>query len=90
MFFLGSIFWGGVGDFVLDFFLGGWDFFFILFFLWGGYFCTVQYGTVQYSTVHGQVIFASKSWRCEGEEGEGEKVHLKTHGSTSWGHTPRK
>ena len=31
----------------------------------------------QYSTVHRQVIFASKSWRCEGEEegGEGEEKY---------------
>ena len=40
---------------------------------------TVQYSTVQYSTqysTHGQVIFASKSWRCEegGEEEEEKSI----------------
>ena len=44
---------------------------------------TVQYNTVQYSTVPPN----PQSWWCgEGGEGEGggeEKVHLKTHGSTS-------
>ena len=31
---------------------------------------------------HINVIFASKSWRCEGGGGEDETFHLKTHATT--------
>ena len=63
-------FWGGV-IFLWGDFLGGVIF---LFCMGGGVFLqysTVQH-TVQYST-YGQVVFASKSWRCEEEGGQGEE-----------------
>ena len=48
---------------------------------------TVQYSTVQYSTVHtDRLSLHPKVGGVEGEGedgGEEEKVHLKTHGSTS-------
>ena len=80
--FLGGCFFGVVvffGGGVFLFFLGG-----VEFLLFGGDFLystvwysavhssTVLYSTVQYST-HRQVVFASKSWRCEEEGGEGEE-----------------
>ena len=57
--------------------------------------CILSAGPTVYSTLtppppsftppstHGQVVFASKSWRCEGKGKGGEKVHLKTHSTTS-------
>ena len=49
---------------------------------------TVQYSTVQYSTVQYSTVPPNpQSWWCgEGDGGEGEKVHLLTHGSTSRDH----